>query len=334
MRQRRRAERQNTARPTLKDNVHNRTEERYLQRILIGAALALGLLIIGLLATGWYFNFLKPPEKIVASVNGEDYLLHEVVPYTKIEGFYTSQFNPNIALNTLIKNNTLDQFSQDQGIDIQLNQVENKLITMFEKATGTSDVPSSLSQEGERELENFVNLIGIEVSDYKNWIRGQLLEDAYFDLFLTQASKTADQVFLEWIVAANSISGQNAYERISSGENFNSVATELNVDNIFADKEGVVGWVPKGALLEMDPYLFAIDNQTNSISPPIVTSLGSIVYRITNNSKDREISESMRILLAQNNFQSWMDQITSEIIFTFNDDDIKWVLGQIEREYE
>mgnify|MGYP001262604240 CR=1 FL=1 len=60
MRQRRRAERQNTARPTLKDNVHNRTEERYLQRILIGAAVALSLLIIGLLATGWYFNLQRP----------------------------------------------------------------------------------------------------------------------------------------------------------------------------------------------------------------------------------------------------------------------------------
>lgn len=334
MRQRRRAERQNTARPALQDNVRNRAEERHFQSIIRWVALAIGILVIGLLAAGWFFNYAKPPGKVVATVNNENYLLRDVIPYTKIEGFYTGQFNPNIALNTLIKNDTLEHNAPAQGINFESNQVEDKLITMFEKATATSDRPTSLSQGGQKELESFVKQIGVDTSDYKNWIRGQLLEDSYFDLFLSQASKAADQVFVEWIVAANSVSAQNAYDRITTGEDFSSIAAELNVDTVFADQKGVVGWVPKGALLEMDPYLFAPDNSTYSLSTPIVTSLGSIVYRITNTSEKSEISESMRVLLAQNNFQSWMDQATNEINFTFNNDDIEWILRQIERDYE
>lgn len=334
MRQRRRAERHRSARPALQDSVQNRANERRYQKILRGSALVVGVALLVLLVAGWYFNFAKPPNKVVANLNGQEYLLRDVAPIAKLEGFLTGQFNPNVSLNTLIKNDLLQKHASSLGINFQSEQVDEQLIVMFEKATEPSDRPTSLSADGQEALEKFVGTIGISSVVYKNWIKGQLLEDSYFDLFLSNASKTADQVFVEWIVTSNSLNAEIAYDRISSGEDFNTVAKELNIDNIFAGENGVVGWVPKGALLEMDPYFFGSNNNTKRTQGPIATSLGSIIFRITDSSTDSTIAEDMRSRLAQNNFQSWMDQKTKEIEFTFNNNDIKWVLREMERDYE
>lgn len=329
MRQRRRAERQFSARPAPQVSAARRINQRFLQRLLYWAGGLFSVLLLAGLAVGWFFNYYQPPRKVVAEIDGVEFQLRDVAPYALLDSTATGQLRPNLALNNLVRDSILETRGPDLGASVAPQDVEDTLVQRFEQLDPEAEPPAQLTDVGQSSLDAFTDALGVSENDYRDWVEGQLWQSSVYETFLEETPATAESVFVEWIIGADSQQARSAFDRISAGEDFTAVANELNTDLTIADPDGVVGWTPRGALTEFDPLIFSDDLAVNQVVGPVATSIGSIVYRVTDRSPDQPVDEAMRAVLAQNAFQEWMDAQTAGLFFNLTSGDNNWVLRSI-----
>ena len=331
MRQRRRAERQYSARPTVQGTVSRSVSERHLQRLLYVGAAVVALAVVVAIALGVYFNVFQPPRKVVAELDGRQYQLREVVPYAVLDGVASRTVSPVQSLNNLIRNDVMALQGLLLGLNVSREMIDAALVTRFElNLDPEADPPATLSQEGQELLDEFLDQLGVSIDDYEAWLTGELWRETLLDHFLDLSPTSAEQIFVEWIVAPDSLQAQGAVDRITEGEEFVDVALELNTERELAEATGIVGWVPQGALPDdIDALLFAEEVEVGVVQGPHATTVGSLVFRITEESAEQPVDEGMRQLLAQDAVQLWMDERSVGLLYYLTGDDVQWVLRQV-----
>lgn len=333
MRQRRRAERQVSARSSAPQTANRRLNERQRQRLLY---VAIAIVLIGLaafLAVGWYFNQYRVPRKVVAEIDGVQYQLRDVLPYTLLDAAVTGSFLPDQGLNNLLGDGIIERRSAEIGAVIDAGAVDTEIVLQFEPRSEDEEAepPTSLSEEGRDSLDRFLDLYGVTEDDYRAWLAGQLRRESALEYFSAEAPEDAEQVHVEWIVTTNVTTARDAVARLEEGEEFAEVAGELNEDFVFADAEGVVGWVPEGVLqADVDGVLFGEGVEQGEVQGPHTTALGTIVFRIADGPSDQPLTGLMRELWAQNDFQVWIDAQALALMYYFTADDARWLVDQLE----
>ena len=333
MRQRRRAERQTSARSTSPQTAGRRLNERQRQRLLY---VVIAIVLFGLaamLAVGWYLNQYRIPRKVVAEVDGIQYQLRDVLPYALLDGTATLAFNPDQGLNNLIGDGIIERRSAEIGAEVALSEVDAGIVRQFEPAPEDEEAepPANLSEEGRDAFERFLDAVHVDEEDYRAWLSGQLRRESALEYFSAEAPETMEQVNVEWIVTTSVTNARSAITRLEEGEEFAVVAGDLNEDFLFADAEGVVGWVPEGVLdATMDGVLFAEGIEQGEVQGPHTTAMGTVVFRITDGPSDEPLTGVMRELWAQNDFQAWIDAQAVGMQYYFTPDDAQWLVDQLE----
>ncbi len=330
MRQRRRAERQLLARSAAQGSSARRISEPRVQRLLYVAGGALVVGLAALLSVAWYFNSYRLPRTVVAEFDGTEIRLADAAPQTRMDAIVSGTFDAEQALNNLLLDHIMRARAPGIGASVGPEDVEAALAEQFEEpAEDGADAPSELTEEGREAFERFIEGIGVSESEYRLWREGRLWQEAAYEVFLAQAPVTAESVFLEWIVGADSVQAQAAYDRIASGEDFGTVANDLNTDTTIAGANGEVGWVPRGALPELNEQLFAEDLVVGEVLGPVAASFGTLVYRVTEKSDDQLVDEGMRGLLARYAFQNWVNEQSAGVEVDLTDDEREWVYRDI-----
>ncbi|MCI0816550.1 MAG: hypothetical protein J4N29_05845, partial [Chloroflexi bacterium] len=119
--------------------------------------------------------------------------------------------------------------------------------------------------------------------------------------------------------------------RIASGDDFGAVAADLSVDTVVADEAGEVGWVPRGAFPEFDPWLYDPELVVGEPIGPLVTTVGSVVLLVSDGPSEQPLDDEMRDLLGQTEFQEWLNEQTLELVtlLELDFDDAQWVVDQL-----
>ena len=333
MRQRRAAERGHLAARASSPQGTSRSEtERSQRRLLVIAASVIGLLVIGLLTLGWYTSSYQPPRRVVAEIDGEPVRLRDVVAYAKLVRLTTGQLAPTTARNVYARDRVLRLLAGELGVSVTPAEVEETLARRFEPPAPPDVEPSVvLTEAGLDFLQEFLDAVDITDDDYRAWTEGQLLTEAYAQHFSDAQPETIEQVFVHWIVAANSVDAQTALERIASGDDFAAVAVDLSVDTVIADEAGEVGWVPRGAFPEFDPWLYDPELEVGEPIGPLVTTIGSVVLLVSDGPSEQPLDQEMRDLLGQTAFQEWLNEQTLALVtlLELDFDDAQWVVDQL-----
>lgn len=334
MRQRRRAERQQAARSASQaTGSRRRISDRRAQRILYGVIAVAAIALVGLLAVGWYLNSYRPPRKVVAEFEGVAVHLREVVPYTALTAPASGSLNPNTGMSALVRNVILERRSAEIEAEVTDADIDAELVRQFEPPPDdeNAEPPASLSEEGRDTLREFLAVFGVTDAEHRAWIAGELRAEAALDYFAAQSAETAEQLYVEWIVAASSDQGDDAVERIEAGEEFADVAAELHLDQGLGDADGDLGWTPRGAFpADLERLIFADDLPQGELQGPHTTTIGSVVFRVTDGPSEQPVSEEMRRLLGQSAFQQWLDERSVEVVYDFTQGDGDWTLRQLE----
>ncbi|MCH8973566.1 MAG: hypothetical protein IH869_00670, partial [Chloroflexi bacterium] len=201
------------------------------------AASVIGLFVVGLLTLGWYTSSYQPPRRVVAEIDGEPVRLRDVVAYTKLVRLTTGQLAPTTARNVYARDRVLRLRAGELGVSVTPAEVEETLALRFEPPAPPDVEPSVvLTEAGLDFLQEFLDAVDITDDDYRVWTEGQLLTEAYAQHFSDAQPESIEQVFVHWIIAANSVDAQTALERIASGDEFAAVAADLSVDTVVADE--------------------------------------------------------------------------------------------------
>ena len=316
----------------------------------------------------WWAESYQPPRKVIAEYEGAEFRLRDVVPYAVIDGAFTGSIDANRAANNMLRDHVVAARGPDVGVEVTQEDIDADLVRRYDLPGEDGEYPAQLTEEGRAAYDEFIGSLdraGVSEEEYRVWQRGQTWIRAVSDKFGEDAPNVAESVYLEWIVAADSLRAQEARDRLDAREDFGAVASELNTDFIFsANDTGIVGWVPRGALTEMDALLFpeppptddsaapaddsaapaddseapaddgeapaAPERVLGEIQGPVALSIGSVVFRVTDASGEQPVSDGMRSLLGQNAFQDWLDEQTLALNFDgLSDDDIRWVIGAL-----
>lgn len=93
---------------------------------------------------------------------------------------------------------------------------------------------------------------------------------------LVRVSPDAD----ESVRQAKLTQAQQAYSRISTGEDFATVAQQLSEDRVSASKGGQLGWVAEGAISPVFSKAVFEDLQSEQVSAPIMTEFGFHIIKL------------------------------------------------------
>ena len=321
------------ARSTAQGSAARRGNQRRTQLLLYagGALLLAGLIVM--LGVGWFLNSYSPPRKVVGEFDGVEFRLSEVEAYARLDGVFAGSIDVGLALNNLLRDHVLAARGDDVGASVGQEDVDRALVQRFETPDPNADPeappPAQLTEAGRDTFEEFIDAVGVTESEYLRWQEGQLRRDAAQQSFLDDAPLTAESVFIEWIVGSDSVQAQIAYDRIAAGEDFTAVANEMNTDLLYADADGVVGWTPRGIVPEIDDQLESGELTLGEAHGPIATLIGSVVYRVTEESESQPVDDGMRRLLAQNAFQEWLDAQAVGAASHLTREDIDWVTRTI-----
>jgi parvulin-like peptidyl-prolyl isomerase len=93
-----------------------------------------------------------------------------------------------------------------------------------------------------------LNESGLGDAEYRELVRVRLLARALSDHLAARVPTVAEQVRLQLIMQTTLSDANAARARLASGEDFASLATELNADEKLKASAGELGWFPRAAL--------------------------------------------------------------------------------------
>ena len=204
-------------------------QQRRRQRIIFSSGI---LIIVAVLCVvgagvyfGWYVTERQPLQETVIEVNETKFDMNYYVKMLKFYGRSMSMENMEFVADWVVT-------------DIQRNELIRQ--EALELGISVSD------EEVDEELKSYDPPLS---KDYRDVVRvGMLVErlrDEYFD---QQVPKSAEQRHIMAIFLESESQATEVRARLEAGEDFTELAGELSLDTFCQEKEGDLGWRPRGVL--------------------------------------------------------------------------------------
>ncbi|MBI4312624.1 MAG: SurA N-terminal domain-containing protein [Chloroflexi bacterium] len=322
-----------------------RQRERRVQRWVVALFAAVLALIVAIPAFGYFNTFVLPPRQVVVQVNEAKHTLGEVVKRARATVNVIAQqgSDPEMAVlpfeivNNMVDEELLRQNASSVGVIVTQEDVDAEIRRLHfpTPPEGQQVDQASLEKEYQEVLRRYLNLTTFSESEYQAIIRSTLLSNQVREKLSSQVPSVAEQVYVHWI----KITDQNLIDTIqnslkSDASSFVSLARIYMRTDAYADQNGEVGWMPKGAFPSLDTVLFPDEGKTvelNKISEPVLAGDGTYFLKVTQGPETREVSDKMRDVLKTRGLQQWLNEQrdANNVQVSFNSDDYQWVVNKV-----
>lgn len=279
-------------------------------RFLLLAGMA-GVVVfaLGLIAFGYYVDRVAPRGDTVFTVGDRKFsyaYLEDRVDAANAEGrFITSDITFGIAqMVSDIQNEELVRLiAAKDGVSITEEELE---LGMRDDAGIPSDAARDVFATA---LRNRLQLIGLSLERYEEYIEADLLEQKLQDQIETSLPAEMEQVDLSVILVETDAQGAIAKQRIADGEAFEDVAMEVSTHSSAAEG-GVLGWTPRDLLVE-DLAETAFAQEPGTISDVIEAEDGFYIVKV-DGKEVRELAETTRTRLARTLFSDRLEEASNQ----------------------
>ena len=286
----------------------NLDSEQSARLLLIGAVAAIVVIAAGFIAFGYWYSVVKPRNRTVLQVDdtkisytamkrrmGYEYFQnvnYQKSPQILPEGSYQALLNELTEVNRA-----------ESGLGVTLDDAE-----FDQKLRGRLGV----SQEGTAKefadaFRRQLDTTGLNESEYRRLIRGELLDTKIHDKFKAEAPPAALMAKLEVIAAPSQDAAQKAIDRINGGEDFATVAKSVSQETDVQTTGGLHDYAPKGAFNKTyDDYAFTT-NDIGKLSAPLSSGAtgASYVVRVVDRSQ-QPVQEAQKSTIAGTQFSDWL----------------------------
>ena len=326
--------------------------QRRQRRIGFGIGSVLILTIIGVVLLGYYQEFYRPPRVWAGSVRNVEFTMGDLVARIRVlqgvNRYQGGQVNlsrvPFEYLQNLVNAEILRQRSPVLGIQIQDDDIEQELRRQFLPTAdpGEETDPGQLESEFRNSYGGYLTATGLSDADFRVIVEEQLAQRALALSLAQEIEPIQPHVEVQWIqipMDGEILIGDVA-QRLAN-EDFTRVAQELNSANQFADPNGYVGWVPKGAFPDLDDYLYGNEEdeiaalKPGLVSEPIFTADAYYLLKVLAAAEDRELNNTMGQKLLQENVLLWQREAlvagttAGTVRMNFNSRLYDWVTNQV-----
>lgn len=201
-----------------------------------------------------------------------------------------------------------------------INPTQTAVVTPTLPAPTTTPLPtqtpyteSAYQEEFKTYMTNLNSFAELSEADFR-WIFGmQLLREKIFDSVTVNELPEQEQVWARHIVVNDEAQAQAIYDRLISGEDFETVATEVYSGT---GNTSDLGWFGLGTI-DSNAEKVVFNTEIGQITEPIQTASGWEIYQVLGH-EVRPLSDTEFEQLKQTVFQNWLDQRkTTEGVETF-----------------
>ena len=261
--------RRSVRQPTPKKETPQEVKERVHKRWSwsIGTA----LILVAVLAAGYYQEFYKPPRVWAGKVNNVEFTMGDLVQRIRVEqglvGRVDLSRRPFDYLKQLLDVEVLRQEAPGLGINVTDELVERGLRAQFYPTTlaGQATDPGQLDQEYRSNLQIFLTRTGLSESEYLGIVEEGLRLRGLHIYVGRNIEETQEQIEVEWfrLDPDGQVTVAEVMDRLQN-EEFASVAQNVGVPQGYADSSGYVGWLPRKAFPEISRVVFGNSKTTQS----------------------------------------------------------------------
>ena len=312
------------------------------------------VLVLGIVVFGFYNEFYKPPRVWAGSVRDQEFKMGDLVERIRVlqglSGKVDLSTVPFEYLRNLINAEVLRQAAPGLGFSLTDDDVNQVLRAQFypQVPEGQQSNPGQLEEEFQNSYNIFLARTSLTDAEFRVIVKEQLALQQLGMMLGRTIPETAPHVEVEWIRA--DIDGRSDVAAVRrrlgdeqgvGGENFAKVASEVGTSAGFADQQGYVGWVPKGAFPDLDDALFGDDERDRpplaigEISGPLFTQDGVYIARILSGPEDREFTFQMHNKLNGELVTKWQNDEQAKgadegwLRMNFNSSLYSWVADQV-----
>ena len=351
-RRNRRAQQRGQGEDTAPREAPQEVAERRQRRISFGIGAVLLFVVAGVAAFGYYQEFYKPPRVWAGSVRNIEFSMGDLVQRIRVlqgvNRYQGGQVNlgtvPFEYLQNLINAEILRQQSPILGININAGEIEQELRRLFVPiaAPGQETDPGQLEREFKNSYSGYLTATGLSDGEFRIIIEERLAERALAALLSLDIEQLQDHVEIRWIqlpIDAQVLIG-DVVQRLEN-EEFTRVSQELSSPSQFADPNGYVGWVPKGAFPDLDDAIFGNEDKgidalaVDAVSEPIFTNEAYYLIKTIARAEERELTNLMGRKLLQESVEDWQRQAlvagttAGTVRMNFNSRLYEWVTDQV-----
>ena len=335
-----------------RDQSVQRVAERRRQRIAMTVGSILIMASVAIVAVGYYREFYNPPRVTAGSIRGVEFSMGDLVERIRVvQGINRYQGGkvdlsvvPFEYLQGLLNSEILRQAAPSIGIYVTKENVDEAIKGRFYPAppAGQETDPGQLDLEFESNYQNFLTQVNLPDEVYRRMVEEGLQRQQLALYLARDIPESMEQVEVEWVRLEfdGPVQAEDVKARLES-EDFRNVASEVGGSKGFADSDGYVGWVPKGAFPDFDKLLFPIDESSSllnvgDISDPQFTGEdGIFIIHKLSGLEERELSPLMMFKLTTEMVEVWQEtQLTQGshggwLEINFDSDRYAWVADQV-----
>ena len=335
-----------------RDQSVQRVAERRRQRIAMTVGSILIMAIVAIVAVGYYREFYNPPRVTAGSIRGVEFSMGDLVERIRVvQGINRYQGGkvdlsvvPFEYLQGLLNSEILRQAAPSIGIYVTKENVDEAIKGRFYPTppAGQETDPGQLDLEFESNYQNFLTQVNLPDEVYRRMVEEGLQRQQLALYLARDIPESMAQVEVEWVRLEfdGPVQAEDVKARLES-EDFRNVASEVGGSKGFADSDGYVGWVPKGAFPDFDILLFPIDESSSllnvgDISDPQFTGEdGIFIIHKLSGLEERELSPLMMFKLTTEMVEVWQEtQLTQGshggwLEINFDSDRYAWVADQV-----
>jgi parvulin-like peptidyl-prolyl isomerase len=154
--------------------------------------------------------------------------------------------------------------------------------------------------------------LGISEQQYRSWIEVSLLSEKLQEAMTEELPQEAEQVELRYLGVSDEEQANELAQRLDSGEDFQTLADELEADEESSGFSSELGWLPKDTLasrLGGDLADLAFSLEIGEHTEPVTIGEEGQTYFIleVTGHEVRELEASIRESQGQEAFEAWLD---------------------------
>lgn len=293
--------------------------------LIVGSIIAAILLVMGIIAYGYYTTQIQPRGKVVLTVGEEKYTLGHVERRMQRdfeENLTIYQQSPRLieslpdqVVNALTREGKLVTSSGELNIEATEEEIDAEIATQGAVAAGDNEAFAHAFRDQ-------VEQSGLHAGEYRDMLRAQILERKVRDYFKFVAPKNEPQVRARWIAVVDEDDAEEVITRLEAGEDFSAVAAEVSQDQSNKDTGGVVEWAPRGGLGDQAVEDFLFEAEVGERSEPIEASFGGwYVVELLEKDEDRDLDDSQKDIVVGRLMNDWLDKLEVPVVVNLDQDD-------------
>ncbi len=313
-------------------------ERRRQRRVLLFAAVVV-LVVLAIPAVGYYVTFVTPPRQVIVNVNDVERTMGEMVDRARarVASQVEAGAQPQIAnvpfevLTSLVDEELLTQGAPSVGVTVTRDDIDQEIRSTFYPRTtpGEEQDTDALEREFQERYSSFLTVSQLSDETYRQIARSNILRTRIRGIVGQEVPSLEESVYVHWIRVSDEAVASEVVGRLEAGEDFVALAHEYNQDTVWANHDGEVGWVPRGAFFELEETLFSIEHGV--VSHPLRSRAGVHMLKVTDGPDIVEVNDNMREVLKTRALENWLEEQreSNNVEVSFDSEDYDWVISKI-----